>query len=71
MKFLSRVVKVERKSSAVRAHKEGDEIKVERQDLGWFVLLEGSRESWAVGFDEPDLKVGQRVQVTIEAIDEL
>jgi hypothetical protein len=67
MKFLSRIIKIERKSSAVRAHKEGDEIKVERQDLGWFVLFEGSQESWAVGFDEPTLKVGQRVTVTVEA----
>lgn len=78
--FRSTVVKVEKKRRALRAQRVSvapvdpnhpppmnAEIKVEYEDMGWFVNLEGSWESIHVGFDEPDLKPGQVMVVTMRA----
>ena len=37
----------------------------DQRSLGWFVTLDGSRESMYVGDTKPDLTVGQDVTVTI------
>jgi len=36
-------------------------------NLGWAILLEGSYESLLVGKERPDLRVGQRMRIVIEA----
>jgi hypothetical protein len=65
IQFYSRVKKVERKSRLLRAWKVGDEIKMEEQNLGWFILLEGSWEYLYVGNEEPAFSIGDDVAVTI------
>lgn len=72
--FRTPVVSVEKKRRALRARKIGtkdaegkDEIVVEYEDLGWFVHLHGSWESLFIGHDEPDLKPGQVMVVTMRA----
>jgi hypothetical protein len=40
---------------------------VPQVNLGWAILLEGSYESLLVGKEKPDLKVGQRMRIVIEA----
>jgi hypothetical protein len=72
--FYSKVKKIEEKTRAVRSYKTGkkladgkDEIRVEYEDLGWFILLEDSWESIHVGREKPDLEIGRKVKVTIEA----
>jgi hypothetical protein len=64
----AKVIKVERKSRALRAimNKETKEAVVEREDLGWFVRFEGSHEGLYLGHDEPTLKAGQWCTLTIE-----
>ena len=73
MKYVvyTKVKSVEHKSDLVSAHKaaDGDVVRVTK-DLGWFVGLEGSYESLHVGADEPALKVGQRIRLTVEAVPE-
>lgn len=80
-KFRTTVSKVEFKKEIVRAHKEGDQVVTEEADLGWFVLLTGSKE-WLrigdpvvsgirpdgtprMGWEKPDLGVGDHVEVII------
>ena len=68
--FRTKVAKVERKSRVVRAWKEGDDVKIVREDLGWFVRLDGSWEAIRVGDDGPGLEVGDLVEVKIVKIEE-
>jgi hypothetical protein len=65
----TRVVKVERKELVVRAYKIGDEVFQDKENLGWFVLLEHSHEYLYLGQEQPDLVVGQKIRIRIE-IDE-
>lgn len=34
-------------------------------NLGWFILLDGSRERLFVGLDEPAIRVGDEVEILI------
>ena len=34
--------------------------------VGWYVQLEGSNESFFISEKEPDLKVGDKVKITLE-----
>lgn len=45
-----------------------DNVRVSKKQLGWFMRLEGSRESLFVGEQKPGFEVGQRVRVTIEGL---
>jgi len=66
--FSDRVLKVERKSRIKRGWKDKNDVsQFDYQDLGWFVQLASSRESFTVGSEEPkDIKPGMPVKVTIE-----
>jgi hypothetical protein len=64
--FRSKVLDVSKKDRIVGARKEGDEVVVDRRDLGWTILLEGSRERLFVGDDHPGFEAGDPVLVTIE-----
>ena len=64
-KFKTKVQKVERMQKLAKAWHDGEEIKTEYQDLGWYVLLEGSNECLHVGMEKPELEVGQSVTVAI------
>lgn len=75
IKFFSRVKKVENKQRTVSARKTGrktedgkDEIETQTKNLGWFMLLEDSWESFYVGTTEPDFKIGDAVEVTIRKV---
>jgi hypothetical protein len=63
--FHSTILKIEEKSRVVRAWKDGDDVKTDMENLGWYILLEGSREGLFVGLEKPEFMVGQRVTVTI------
>jgi hypothetical protein len=43
-----------------------DNVEITKKQLGWFMRLDGSRESLFVGDEKPDFEVGQKVKVTIE-----
>jgi hypothetical protein len=65
IKFNTKIKKLEQKSRTLRAWKDGDDVKTETEDLGWYLLLEGSRESLYVGRTAPELDEGDPVVVTI------
>jgi hypothetical protein len=66
IKFYSRIKKIERKKKVLRMWKREDKIHSEEEDMGWFMLLEGSWESLYIGETKPEeFKVGDRVEVTI------
>jgi hypothetical protein len=65
IKFRTTVKKLENKTRVARAWRDGDDIKTERESLGWAILLDGSTEWLFVGADKPDLEVGDHVAVTI------
>lgn len=44
----------------------GKDAKFKSQSLGYFVLLEGSYEAIHLGAEPPELKIGDRVKITIE-----
>ncbi len=64
--FRSKVLDVSKKDKVVGARKVDDEVVVDRRDLGWTILLEGSRERLFVGDDHPGFEAGDAVVVTIE-----
>lgn len=69
IKFKTRVKKLERKNRVRRAVKVGDKVKIEDEDLGWAILLEGSWEWLFIGEDDANLKVGDEVEVTIAKVE--
>jgi hypothetical protein len=69
--FRSKILDVSRKDRIVTARKENpadpqSEVVVEREDLGWTILLEGSRERLFVGDEHPGFSAGDKVVVSIE-----
>jgi hypothetical protein len=70
MLFRTKVSKVEQRSRAVKAYKVDpldprSEVKVEREDLGWFIVLDEWRLGWGVGSERPPLEAGDEVEVQI------
>jgi hypothetical protein len=66
------ITKIEQKRMAMRAVKTGRmlpdgraETEIEYEDIGWFVQFEGMRESWRLGAEQPELTVGQPVEIII------
>jgi hypothetical protein len=66
IKFYSKVKKVENKTRIKRAWKEENKICTEEENLGYYLLLDGSWESLYIGEEEPELKVGDNVEVIIQ-----
>ena len=68
----TKVRELEFKTRAVKAYKpdpKKDDITVEREDLGWFVLFENSYESLFVGKDKPDnFEVGTEVDIILRPV---
>jgi hypothetical protein len=64
--FKSTVRRLELKQRLVRAWKEGDDVQTEYQELGWYILLDGSHEYLYVGEDKPiGFEIGKLVTVEI------
>lgn len=76
--FKAKVAKIEEKSRAMAAVKTGERIDehsgripvwdLPRENLGWFIALEGSHESVYAGKEKPPLVIGQEMEVTIKAL---
>ena len=66
IQFHSRVKKIEQKKRIKRAWKVGDDVRTEEEDMGWFMLMEGSWEYLYVGDAKPNFDIGDDVTVTIE-----
>ena len=69
--FRSKVLDVSKKDKIVSARKENPHdpqsgVVVEKRDLGWTILLEGSKERLFVGSEHPGFEAGDDVVVTIE-----
>jgi hypothetical protein len=66
--FFSKVKNIEHKTRVIRAWKTGTgDVQTEHEDMGWYMLLEGSWEYLYVGDAPPeDLAIGDKVIVTIE-----
>lgn len=67
------VVDIQRKSRARAAVPVGKDpatgksiYEIEREDIGWFVLLKNSHEWLFLGFQEPKLTPGQKVTIRIQ-----
>lgn len=67
------VVKLEQKTRARAAVAIGKDpntgkniYQVETENIGWFVLFENSHEWLFLGFEKPNLTVGQGVKIRIE-----
>jgi hypothetical protein len=67
--FYSKIKKIERKTRLVRAWKTGpnkEDVKSETEDMGWYMLLEGSWEYLYIGNEAPkNLATGDEVIVII------
>lgn len=62
------VKKVEEVWETVSGRKVEDETILDKVFRGWFMTLEGSRESMNLGTEKPDLMAGQKVEITIRPI---
>jgi len=80
-KYRTTVKDISKRSRAMGAVKVGEVIamdgskspvwEVQREDLGWFILMEGSHEMIYVGQDKPnDIKIGQAIEVTLKVVGE-
>jgi hypothetical protein len=78
-KYTTIIKDISKRSKALGAVKVGETIsmdgskspvwEVRREDMGWFILMEGSHEMIYVGKDKPnDLKIGQMIEVTLKAV---
>jgi hypothetical protein len=70
MLFRAKVTKVEQRSRALRAYRVDPEdpnsdIKVDREDLGWFIVFDEWRMGWGVGSEKPPFDAGDEVEVQI------
>lgn len=76
--FTAKVIAVEEKTRALAAVLKGHRVdehgqkfpvwEVPRESIGWFVSMEGSRESLFVGTDRPDLEAGHTLEVTLRRV---
>jgi hypothetical protein len=67
IKFFSRIKKIEHVRRVKSAWRDGDEIRTEYEDRGWYMLLDGSWESLYVGGEKPDgFNVGDEIEVVIK-----
>jgi hypothetical protein len=66
IKFYSKIKRIEHRKKLVRAWKEGDQTRTEQEDMGWFMVLEGSWEALYIGSGEPEgLQIDDEVEVII------
>jgi hypothetical protein len=68
--FKTRVAWVGTVTQTVGGYKDAEtgEIMCTVEDRGWFVRFEGSQERMHIGNEEPLLKKGDAVKVTIEKV---
>jgi len=66
--FYSKVVSIESHIREVYDHGIGEEARFRHDNLGYFMLLEGSYEALHIGFTTPVFKIGDRVKITIEKV---
>ena len=69
----TKVKKLEQRSRAVRVRRlpgQEDPV-VDREDLGWFLVVEGGQASFFLGLERPDLKEGEAINVIIEPREEV
>jgi hypothetical protein len=68
-KFKTKILKIEHVEHTIRAYQDPNDPHnpiVEKEDLGWFILFEGSHEMIHMGMECPEIKLGQLAIVTIE-----
>ena len=67
----STVEKIEERTRNVWVGGTGPDAKFEKESLGWFVHIRGSREALYIGEVQPDpidLNAGDRVRIVIEKL---
>lgn len=62
------IEKIEERKQTVRAWKEGDEIKTETESTGWYITLAGSDASLFLGFEKPEFKPMERIQLILQSV---
>jgi hypothetical protein len=66
IKFYSKVKELGPKKRISRSYMINDKVEYKTEDMGWFMLLEGSWESLYVGGSQPEgLSIGDEVEVII------
>lgn len=68
--FYSRIVSITRREKLVYLDGFGENARFIGVDRGYFMLLEGSHEALHVGFEMPDFRVGDRIKITMEKVDD-
>lgn len=64
--FHTRIVKLEQKSKLLRSVKGRDgEFHEEYESLGWYVMLDGIRDSILISMEKPDLEINQKAKLII------
>jgi hypothetical protein len=73
--YQNRVISIHEQTRAIRAVITGTDPdgnhtwEIERESLGWFILLDGTNESFRVGDAKPaDLAVGDTIEITLRKI---
>ena len=60
-----RVEKVERRSRVITTDRDGSTL---REDLGWFVVLQGSQTAIGLGFTEPSFQEGDILELVLRVL---
>jgi hypothetical protein len=66
----TRVQAVEERFNTRYVSGHGKDAVFESVSLGWFALFDGSQELLFLGVDQPELKRGDAVKITIETVNE-
>lgn len=64
--IFTRVISVTEEEYAVRGRVVDGQAIIDKINLGWYVLFEGSHEKLFLGEDRPQLSAGDKVKILIE-----
>lgn len=64
----SRLKKIFHHARVVRTWIEGEHTYQELEPVGYFIVIEGSYEALFVGTEEPELKPGDQIRISIERL---
>lgn len=67
VKIPTKIRKIEEKKRIKKAWRDNqDQVHTEEENLGWAILMEGSLEWLFIGYEKPDLEVGDPITIIIE-----
>jgi len=65
----ARAIRVEKRTRSIYVSGIGKDAEFFNQDLGWWLLITGSHEAIYLGEEQPDIKEGDKIKITLEKVE--